>query len=547
MRKHCKTLLMMSAVMMAGVCVLSACGGGTGVSPMDDDKTINVLYEGWINTNLPQDYENNPYKKYIDETFDVDYRLNTTSDFKTEIAKRYSSSSSVKPDMVVFNDLTQLRTLYNQGFYVQDYTQWLDELPAIKPYYETNKTKIASCYNNGKLITIALPVDTNYRSFKIRKDWVKEWSPTHDPKDVPETTNELLDMARWVKQNKGSNYYLFTSAGDNKNLGSIGYLQYMFGEYNDWYIDANGNINHPILDGSHEQFLNFMRTVYEEGLIDPNWYIQSWGNHKTKLFAGNIGMDHYPAVIAQEYLAGNNNNEETASDIWEFMPMPTSEPGVTRQDYTITHLSRYIAINKDTAKNTVKMKKLLKIINDTMFNPTQSVEDSSYYKLRWGLEVDNYTIGNGNTDEFTEVVDKNGNATGFYAYYVNKNRENHKKSSYGGLWDYGVMLENLGDKVIEYQYATTYGQSAYDFIEMYNDTQAHFAKQTKINYMDSLYLNDKLVNAAAAVADEFEINYIKKTNSQNYEKFKSSWLAAGGEQLKQMAVTQLKALGYEVK
>jgi putative aldouronate transport system substrate-binding protein len=532
--------LLVTVIMSAS---LAACGIGGGIIDNNgddngggDDRTINILYEGWINGSVPSDYENNPYKKLIDETFDVDYKLSLTSDFKAEIGKRYSTNNSAKPDVIIFRDYMQLKSLYNQGWYVQDYTPWLEYVPNLKEYYQTNRTKIASLWEGDNLTCLSQVHPNTYWSWKIRKDWVEDYGR------MPQTADDLLDMARWVKTAYGSDYYLFTAAGENKNLGYLGYLQYMFGEYNDWYVDAGGNVNHPILDGTRKQMLDYVKIIEQENLADPNWYTQSWGNHKTKIYNGHVGMAWYPAVIAQEYLSGNGNDESKASGIWQFMPMPTSQAGVVRQGATKNNFSTFIAINADVEKNETKMKKILKIINDTMFTPTNDIENSLYYQLRWGLNIDGYTLGDGPENEFTEVKDANGDGTGFYAYFVKKNASSHKKTAYGSLWDYGTILENLGDKVIEYVNSSSYGQSALDFIEMYNDTQAYYAKQTKTNYTEAVSLNSRIVSTTTMISNEFEINYIKGRET-DFDAYKNEWLNAGGSTLKQSVEAQLRALG----
>ena len=79
--------LLIACVLMLGL--LSGCGG-TQVE--NDSNTIKVLYEGWVNGAVPTDWESNPYKKVIDETYDVDWQLSLTSDIDNEILKRFSST-----------------------------------------------------------------------------------------------------------------------------------------------------------------------------------------------------------------------------------------------------------------------------------------------------------------------------------------------------------------------------------------------------------------------------------------------------------------------
>ena len=56
-----------SAFLLAVVLVLCCVAGCGKQSNTSDEKTIKVLYEGWVNGAVPLDYESNPYKKLIDE------------------------------------------------------------------------------------------------------------------------------------------------------------------------------------------------------------------------------------------------------------------------------------------------------------------------------------------------------------------------------------------------------------------------------------------------------------------------------------------------
>lgn len=533
-----------SAFLLAVVLVLCCVAGCGKQSNTSDEKTIKVLYEGWVNGAVPLDYESNPYKKLIDETYGVDWQLSLTSDMNNEILKRFSSSHGDKPDVIIFTDVNKLKSLYNQGFLVEDYTPYLDAMPNISGFYTENRDQIGSIYtDDGKLMCVMYPRDTFAFNFRIRSDWVQEWNTAKGTVGNPKTTDDLLDMARWVKQTKGSDYYLFTSAGENTDLGQIKNLIYMFSEHDSWYVTDDGQLSHPILDGSHKEFLDFMKTVVSEGLIDPDWYTQSWGNHKTNLFNGKIGIDWHSPAIALEYAEGTTQAQK--SGIWTNLEMPTNDENVVRQGMNFSRIGGYkIVINKNCSEE--KIRKILTIFNDMMWRETNDIENSLYYQLRWGLNIDGYTIGRTDKEnELEKVLDAEGNDTGFYAYYTQVNKDAHAKSKYGSLWDYGVPITSPEDRVIEHGQLQSYNESAYDYIKLFYDTRNYYDRQTTLNYQDMIRSSDpKLVNNVEAMVNEFEINYIQEKNSMSYDEFVQKWLSSGAKQMQSSAEQQLRELGY---
>lgn len=533
-----------SAFLLAVVLVLCCVAGCGKQSNTSDEKTIKVLYEGWVNGAVPMDYESNPYKKLIDETYGVDWQLSLTSDMNNEILKRFSSSHGDKPDVIIFTDVNKLKSLYNQGFLVEDYTPYLDAMPNISGFYTENRDQIGSIYtDDGKLMCVMYPRDTFAFNFRIRSDWVQEWNTAKGTVGNPKTTDDLLDMARLVKQTKGSDYYLFTSAGENTDLGQIKNLIYMFSEHDSWYVTDDGQLSHPILDGSHKEFLDFMKTVVSEGLIDPDWYTQSWGNHKTNLFNGKIGIDWHSPAIALEYAEGTTQAQK--SGIWTNLEMPTNDENVVRQGMNFSRIGGYkIVINKNCSEE--KIRKILTIFNDMMWRETNDIENSLYYQLRWGLTIDGYTIGRTDKEnELEKVLDAEGNDTGFYAYYTQVNKDAHAKSKYGSLWDYGVPITSPEDRVIEHGQLQSYNESAYDYIKLFYDTRDYYDRQTTLNYQDMIRSSDpKLVNNVEAMVNEFEINYIQGKNSMSYDEFVQKWLSSGAKQMQSSAEQQLRELGY---
>lgn len=524
-------------------CTFAGCGGGGGngsAGPTATDNIIEFVYDGWSNLPIANSYDNNPYKKYVDETYGFDFRVSLTSDFDNEVSKRFASTKTRRPDVVMYDiwNYTAMKSLYNQGFFIEDYTPYLDSLPRYKSLFEGNVAAKAKLTENGNLIALTRPADQPVWMHKIRKDWVDKYAGGK----IPETVNELLEMAKKVKADStiDSEKYLFTAAGNNKNIGDLKRLQFMFGDYEDWYVTKDKQVSHPILDGTHEKFLNFCRTIWQEGYLYPNFYNQDWQQKKTALFHDGVGIDYYTPAIATEHILYNNNDEKQ-TDIWINMPMPTDTAGVTRNAPTKATFQKLFVINKDVVKNETKFASLLKFLNDMLYPEAESERnDSTYMKMRWGVGIDNYTIGEGKE---MEPVMRDGKDTGFVTYYYQKNQKDHARPVNTATWDYGVLMSTTDDKVIEYSSATKYGNSAYNYIDLFNGALEYHKTHSNFNYGEMLNISSKIEGRLTDLVNEFEITYIMGTTKTTYAEFKSQWLQYGGETAQKAAQSQFKAAG----
>lgn len=524
-------------------CTFAGCGGGGGngsAGPTATDNIIEFVYDGWSNLPIANSYDNNPYKKYVDETYGFDFRVSLTSDFDNEVSKRFASTKTRQPDVVMYDiwNYTAMKSLYNQGFFIEDYTPYLNSLPRYKSLFESNVAAKAKFTENGNLIALTRPADQPVWMHKIRKDWVDKYAGGK----IPATVDELLEMAKKVKADStiDSEKYLFTAAGNNKNIGDLKRFQFMFGDYEDWYVTEDGQVSHPILDGSHEKFLNFCRTIWQEGYLYPNFYNQDWQQKKTALFHDGVGIDYYTPAIATEHIL-YNNNDETQTDIWINMPMPTDTAGVTRNAPTKATFQKIFVINKDVVKNETKFASLLKFLNDMLYPEDETArDDSTYMKMRWGVGIDNYTIGEGKE---MEPVMRDGKDTGFVTYYYLKNQKDHARPVNTATWDYGVLMSTTDDKVIEYSSATQYGNSAYNYIDLFNGALEYHKTHSNFNYGEMLNISSKIEGRLTDLVNEFEITYIMGTTKTTYAEFKAQWLQYGGETAQKAAQSQFAAAG----
>jgi putative aldouronate transport system substrate-binding protein len=474
--------------------------------------SIEIMTQPWVGTPMG---ENDPYKKWLDENFNATFTLTQSPEFATEILVRFASGSP--PDIF---DISKdgLTKLYDQGVVVSDWSPYLDRMPtaarnigdAAKSYYT----------RNNKLICLpALPGEQKW-AFNIRTDWLKALGLSQ-----PKTPDDLLAIAKAFTtgdpdKNGKSDTFAFTSAGAGKSLGEIANLLAMYGPM-DFYVAEDGTVKHPVLDGNELNFLKFLKKIVDEKLIDPNWYTQGWNERKPNLYNGMFGINWYPPMALLTETDVSRNNDGVVLNWYETMSMPQgSSIGGKLPPMNPFGVLRTCSTNaeKDAAKWNVIMK---------FFEETSSPNEG-YYKLRWGVGIDGFTMIP--LEGGYSYIDLLGAAG------LHKRGEREGQSL--GLYDWGKIVVTYDDKIMS-------GST-----EKPNDLVFKtVAMEQVINNIGRLPqdaflldLNPDVLNEANRIKSEFEINYILG-KATDYEAFKEAWLAGGGQTLLNAANDQFKAKG----
>lgn len=547
-------VLILAFALLAGL--LAACGGGGPA--VEDDKKVEILVEGWINQSVPNDPAKNPYKKFIDDTYDINSVWTNTGNLSTTIMQRYTSQKAAKPHVIIFRnrDFTLFDKYYKQGMFVEDYTPYFNngKLPTYKDVYDNTPAAKMKYTEGGKITGLTYGEEPDSWQHKIRKDWVIAYFNEHfgetghpDENKLPSTPEELLTMARAVKaaSTPSAQKYMFTAAGkeeDDRWFGLMDYLQLMWAP-REFYIDGN-EVKHPILTGDRQKFLDFMKTVVSEGLIDPNWETQKWQAHKANIYADKIGMPYFPPEVVSEAPSFKNGSHAMA-DVWVNMPMPkdSASPLGGFEDPSPT-FNYTIAITKEGASNPAKLEKIFKLLEGWLY------DSETYWAMRWGVGSDNFRImEEGEFGKEMEYIYINGVKTDYLAIYRDMNKSTHQLHTYYGMVDYGAATATKADKVVEFgasvvsNAAHAYGNSGRKFVELQMETIAYKKTNPLVNYMEMLKLDPSKVLSAREQQSVYEMMYIKGQTSQAYASFVSEWRNAGGDALLAQATQQFKASG----
>ncbi|MFC5401410.1 hypothetical protein [Cohnella soli] len=476
---------------------------------MSQKVSIRLFEGGWVGTPTGDD---DPIKKWIDQKFNVDFNLDHvhTGDMESLLLTQFSANQA--PDLLYITDKNTLLKLYNQGVILDDWTSKFEGMPAVsKSITETSKKYLTL---DGKMIAVPVPAQKSDWSLMIRKDWLANLGLA-----APKNDQELLEVLRKFTKNdpdrNGKNdTWGISSNGGGKSLGVIKALSGMYGP-DGFYLTADNKVSNSIIDGTHKKFLDLMRTIVKEKLIDPDWYTQSWEQKKPKVYSDKLGVDWYPpmALIGEgsTYPGGSN----AVASKWVNIEFPkASETGGKRPPEDISN--GFITVSAQAAKDPVKMKRIQNIL-DSVFYPNEG-----YWALRWGVGVpgiDNKMADMGNGFKYT--------SSGLDTV--------RQKNS--GLYDWGTWIVTT-DNVLSLEAA-----EPDDTIKMVMKMNSEIESQSSFPNVEGLLnLDPQLLSYLQRLQSEFDVKYILEKEN-DYDAFQKKWLSQGGQKLIDQATEQFTKMG----
>lgn len=522
------TMLLVAAVVMS--LLLSACSNKAEPSPAASSNAdgststangseapsegpnarkvaIELMENGWANIPLSGE---DPFKQWIDQAFNVDFKLTAVPDADLEAKLLVDFASDGGPDIIFAYNKNVIKKLNEQGVLLEDLTPYLDQVPTLAESY--NDQAKAFAISDGQMIGLPTLPDPGTQTWMIRKDWL-------DALELPMPTNdqELLDVLRKFTnddpdQNGQKDTYGISSAGGGAGLGEILFLESMYGQIG-FHVE-NGQVVHSITNGTHKKFLDFLRIVHKEKLIDPDWLTQGWEQRKAQLFAGKIGAVYYPGVLVQESESATGATGSTVG-WWDVMGVPKGAQSGGK-DIPAQIARGMIAISKRAAEDPVKLDRILQIIEHVTF------PNDGYWKMRWGKDV----LPN------RELKDVDGGAK-----FVNLTKEGARLNN-PGVDDYGTWIGTRFDNVLEGN-SPEPGQAELKQQEL--DSKAAQVPRYPV-YEGLVNFDPQAATDTWRLQVEFDMKYVLGS-TDDYDAFVKQWLSGGGQVLFDNATEQLSAMG----
>ena len=577
-----KTRIISLVLSAAAVLSVAGCGGrkpiGSGTQSSNKVTILCTAAVGQPTTG------SDPYKKYIEDNYGLDVTLVAASDFATTSQLKFSNTDDM-PDIVAFENIDSFRTIYNQGVLLNDWTPYLEKMPNFTTIVNTSDAdrpgepsiaKLMLTEDDGLTALWTLPDPPSW-SLKIREDWADEYRQapagivngeeyypagnvaTNNGPWQPNSPEDLLNFARWIKMTKNENQnnltcFGFSTAGGQTDFGVLGtWIPLMYGAVCQlpWgiYFDENNNVDFGITDGTEKLMLDFIRTLIKEQLIEPNWYYQD-ASQKTST-AGKIGIEWYTGEISETTQGYFNRQAETnntapidTTNWWKTYPVPkdASRPygGFQPSD---GFLGTIITVSVKAANDDAKMEKICAFLDDLAMTKTVNENGETVYNRSAGYDALRWGVGIEDSLAFQTIE----NTKRVYLYTGDEGVENRSyRSQYPGAWDWGMFFRSKDDGVVQGTSNQTVTKIVNKVIE-HDATTANYTR--RLQYGGVLKLDSSIISTLTKKMQAFEYEYVNanwsaEVSQQKYDAFVADWRKSGGDALLAEARKQFKNYGW---
>lgn len=461
MKKKKVLALALVAVMTAGV--LSGCGnsggetrGGSGESQQasapaessaesseeksseaeasDGERmTISVMGIDWGYGPLAD----SEMEQYWEDMFDVNLEIEWVnySDYTQKLNTLLPAGS--QPDVV------QIYAV-NESFYYPIFTQAIDagNFVDLTPYIFEGDNALAKTnavmknwsdkfwdqtrYGDGIYILPRSKAEVAKGSgIEVRKDLMEKYGFEEEPTTMDELKDWLIGLSNAATEGEGQKIYALDFYGDNFMTNRTKALAVAFTGQTDWGIDENGEYQFMQFNPKYIDFLNWMKDLYDAGVLDPEFAL---GNADTSKFkAGNS------VAYVNEWYSWNQSADKTSNKIFDkntpdtytaWALMPVQGPEAVTAVPNPSDVDSCIAISAHCSEE--KIQKIMEV-----FNATEESHPGYDLLLKDGVEGVHYILlEDGTRDTTDETIGQK------------------RKEGYVGAWNQ-IFLKTDADQIVD--------------------------------------------------------------------------------------------------
>lgn len=200
-------------------------------------------------------------------------------------------ASEEEYDIVTYIGDTALVMNYAQNGALVDINPYLDNAPnlkaAISDYARETFTLDDGLYAIGMENLSFDGLGEVRETMFVRKDWLDALNL-----EVPTTAEDFVNMLRAFKDydnGTGNKTIPMTLTGSNVSISG---LMGAFGIPNEWN-EVDGKLVHRAADSRMKDYLAFLKSLYEEGLLDAEFPANKSENQKEKFSNGTAGVAYF--------------------------------------------------------------------------------------------------------------------------------------------------------------------------------------------------------------------------------------------------------------
>ncbi|MDI4649713.1 extracellular solute-binding protein [Cohnella hashimotonis] len=469
---------------------------------------LDVMVAGAFNQPVPED----KIKSYLEKQFNVSLTFSSMNgeDLKNAVTVRYASGD--EPDLVMFPFKDVALSLYNSG-QLLDAREMLPYMPQTMQYVTKDYANWATV--DGNMIGIPrYPVFPDNWGYFIRQDWLQKLGMS-----APTNEDELYAYAKAVAEkdpdgNNKADTWLMATAGGGNGWSMMDALKTMYG-HPSWNV-ADGKINHPMLDGTTKRFLQFVKKLYDEKLLAPDWYTIGWEPFKAYSLNDQIGMVWYPGwnIVDEQYNA--KKKDAAAVKLWEPLQPLKSSDGKGGMYGPGGNPGGLFIVSKKVASDPGKMKRIAHLI-DSMIYP-----NVNYWAVSQG----------GGPEIFPDDSRVQVNDDGTNVFFIKDTHIQKAKPEYQSLADWQFFGYTLIWQVYDDEPVGVTGSKF---------NQQIVAMPRYKNYDMYLTLDGPTVTKLNDFQNKNEISFVLgKKSFDDWDKYVEDWKKAGGQKLIDSAAEQLK-------
>ena len=371
-------------------------GGNSETASVNADGTVNIDFwyaaavteagpipEDWVGYDIIRD------KLGINLTL----TMLPSSDQDQDVKLQAAGAANSLPDLMMIVNRPVLTNLVDQGLIASLDDDFVAQIPEWEAKYE-DQDSINYTLIDGTRYGLAKGSSTiGVELLCIRKDWLDNLGL-----DVPKTLDEFFDVlyaftyddpdGNGLDDTYGYGAFIETTSTYKGYPGARFWpIMGAFDVPGLWDF-TEGNVGLSFLEPGFYDFMQFVKKMQSEGVIDPNWMSYKKDDFRAAWKQGKFGVmyESWAALSAESNYAPFDANFPDGE--WIALDPPVGPDGsayVGALDKTY----RILAISQK-AKDNGKMEALAKLIN-------WLGTDEAYYLLGYGVEGENY------------VFDENGN------------------------------------------------------------------------------------------------------------------------------------------
>lgn len=366
-------------------------GGQDNAAALDDGTerlTLTFMPESWSGGKWREDH---PTIQYLNEKFNVDLKLMWTDGPTYNDKLNVMAASGSLPDLYRVPADNYGKWQNEEVF--TDLAPYLEQYPNLAQAYPEYQWEMMN--PDGKIYGIPLWEVEVRDSYQVRADWIRSVGLTM-PDEATFNLDEFYEIVKAFALNdpdQNGKKDTIGFATDNTLSTNTGQLRAAFGLANGWKLVNDQLIPQFVQSQEQQDFLAYLRNMYEEGIIDKDFLSRSNANVYELYQAGKTGLYHHHPMAM---LADNVKLKEYDADAELVQLAPPIGPSGLRGNPAGLIGDRKVVINGTIDPK--KQQRILKILD-------WWVTDEGTDIMRSGIEGVHYTKEADGTYKATELIE----------------------------------------------------------------------------------------------------------------------------------------------